>query len=226
MTAPGTSDGQMKPVSPETMTSALKWRYATKKFDPNRTIPADVWSALEESLVLAPSSIGLQPWKFHVVTDPAVRAQLMPAAHAQRQVVDCSHFVVFSVRRNLGADHVARHIERMAEVRGIPADSLTRFAEMARRNLEDAKAEGRLDVWQTHQIYIALGSFMTAAALLGVDTCPMEGFEPVKFDQILGLGGTDLGSVVACAAGYRASDDKYATTRKVRFPPSEVIVRV
>lgn len=215
----------MTPADPSTLLAALHWRYATKKFDPQRKIPPATWQALEETLVLAPSSIGLQPWRFFVITDAELRRKLLPASHHQSQVVDCSHFVIFAVRRNLGADHVARHIDRMAEVRGVPAESLARFAEMARRNLDEARAEGRLDVWQTHQVYIALGSFMTAAALLGVDTCPMEGFEPPEVDEILGLAGSGHTSVVACAAGYRAADDKYATTKKVRFPADEVIVR-
>jgi nitroreductase len=218
--------GPMTPIETSTLLAALQWRYATKKFDPTRRIPAETWSALEQALVLAPSSIGLQPWKFFVITDAALRARLVPGANGQRQVVDCSHFVVLTVRRNLGADHVARHIDRMAQVRGVEAASLARFAEMARRNLDEARAEGRLDVWQTHQIYIALGGFMTAAALLGVDTCPMEGFEPEQFDEQLGLKATDYASVVACAAGYRAADDKYATIPKVRFPADQVIVRL
>jgi nitroreductase len=218
--------GSMTPIDTSTLLAALQWRYATKQFDPTRRIPAETWSALEQTLVLAPSSIGLQPWKFFVITDPALRARLLPGANGQRQVVDCSHFVVLTVRRNLGADHVARHIDRMAQVRGVEAASLARFAEMARRNLDEARSEGRLDIWQTHQIYIALGGFMTAAALLGVDTCPMEGFEPDQFDEQLGLIGTDYASVVACAAGYRAADDKYATIPKVRFAPEDVIVRI
>ena len=215
----------MTPIAPGTLVDALLWRYATKKFDPTRTIPAETWAALEESLVLSPSSIGLQPWKFYVITDAEVKARLMPAAWQQMQVVECSHFVVFTVRRNLGSDHVERHVERMAEVQGVARETLTKFEQMAVRNLEAARAEGRLDSWQTYQIYIALGSFMTAAALLGVDTCPMEGFEPPKFDEVLGLVGTDYASVVACAAGYRHPDDKHAARKKVRFKADDVIVR-
>ncbi len=213
-------------IAPTELLAALNWRYATKKFDPARKIPAELWNALEDALVLSPSSIGLQPWKFLVVTDAAVRARLRAAARDQPQVTDSSHYVVLAVRRNLGAEHVARHIDRMAAVRGVPPESLARLAEMARGAVEEARGEGRLDVWQTHQLYIALGSFMTAAALLGVDTCPMEGFEPERFDEILGLAGTDFASVVSCAAGYRAPDDKYATAKKVRFPRSELIVQV
>ena len=153
-------------------------------------------------------------------------ARLVPAAWNQSQVADCSHFVVFTVRRDIGADHVDRHIARMAEVRGVTAESLGGFRQMITSNIEKARAEQRLDTWQAHQVYIALGQFMASAAVLGVDTCPMEGFEPVKFDEILALTGTGWASVVACAAGYRAADDKYATAKKVRFKPDDVIVRI
>jgi nitroreductase len=215
----------MHPVPSQSLLAALRWRYATKKFDPTRRIPADTWAALEEALVLTASSTGLQPWRFIVVTDPALKQQLVPAARGQAQVADCSHFVVFTVRRDLDGGHVERHLARMAEVRELPVESLGKFREMVERNLTKAKAEGRLDTWQTHQVYIALGNLLTSAALLGIDTCPMEGIEPAKMDEILGLGGTGYFTVVACAAGYRAADDKYATTRKVRFKPEDVIIR-
>jgi nitroreductase len=216
----------MNSIPTETLLQALHWRYATKKFDPDRKIPAPEWQALEEALVLSPSSVGLQPWKFLIVTDPAMKAQLVPAARNQSQVADCSHFVVFTVHRNVGVEHVDRHLARMAEVRGVPAESLGKYRQMVTGALDRARAEERLDTWQTHQVYIALGQFMAGAALLGVDTCPMEGFEPEKFDEILGLKGTAYASVVCCAAGYRAADDKYAVTKKVRFKPEEVIVRI
>jgi nitroreductase len=215
----------MTPLSPSELVGALHWRYATQRFDPARKIPDACWSALEEALVLTPSSIGLQPWKFFVVTDGALKERLRSAAWNQSQVADCSHFVVFTVRKDLGSDHVEKHLERVAEVRGVTRDSLTKFGQMAVKNLEKARAEGRLDTWQAHQVYIALGSFMTAAALMGVDTCPMEGFQPAQFDEILELTPTGYASVVACAAGYRHPDDKYAVTKKVRFPHTDVIMR-
>ncbi len=212
-------------LAPEALIETLQWRYATRKFDPARKIPAAEWNALEQALVLAPSSVGLQPWRFWVITDPAVRQPLMEAAWNQVQVTECSHFVVFTVRQDLGAEHVDRHIARMAEVRGVTVESLQKFRQMAVGNLEQARREGRLDTWQTHQLYIALGQFMAAAAVMGIDTCPMEGFEPKKFDEILGLTGTGWASVVACAAGYRQPDERYALMKKVRFKAEEVIVR-
>jgi nitroreductase len=216
----------MTPIPTQSLLDALRWRYATKRFDPTRKIAPATWAALEEALVLTASSTGLQPWRFVVVTDPELKKRLVGASHGQAQTADCSHFVVLAVRRDLGAPHVDRHVARMAEVRQIPVDSLGKFRAMVERNLAKAKEEGRLDTWQTHQIYIALGNFMTSAALLGVDTCPMEGIDPAKMDEMLGLGGTGYATVVACAAGYRAPDDKYATTPKVRFKPDDVIVRL
>jgi nitroreductase len=215
-----------EPIPPQQLVAALNWRYATKKFDPSKKIAPDVWSALEQSLVLAPSSIGLQPWKFFVVTDGAVKTQLMAASYRQAQVADCSHFVAFTARRDIDAGHVERHIDRMAEVTGVATESLAKFRTMTMRNLDKARAAGTLDVWQEHQIYIALGQFMVSAAVLGVDTCPMEGIEPEKYDEILGLAGSNYATVVACAAGFRLPDDKYANTKKVRFKPEDVIVRV
>ncbi len=216
----------MNHLPPDTLLAALNWRYAVKQFDPTRKIPAADWSALEQSLVLTPSSLGLQPWKFLIVTDPAVRARLRPAAWNQSQVTDCSHFVVFAVRQDLGADHVERYFARLAEVRQATPESLGSFRQMVTTNLDRARAEARLDRWQSHQLYIALGQFMAGAALLGIDTCPMEGFEPKKFDEFLALEGTGYASVVACAAGYRAAADPYARTPKVRFKSEDVIVRI
>lgn len=214
------------PIPAQQLVEALNWRYATKKFDPAKKIPDADWQALEQSLVLSPSSIGLQPWKFFVVTDPAVKAQLVTASYRQVQAADCSHFVVFTVRRDIDAAHVDRHIARMMEVRGVSAESLAKFRTMTLGNLERARELGTLDTWQTHQIYIALGQFMTSAALLGIDTCPMEGIEPEKYDDVLGLLAGDYATVVACAAGYRLPDDKYATTKKVRFKAEDVVVRI
>ena len=114
----------------------------------------------------------------------------------------------------------------MAEVRGLAPESLTGFQKMVTTNLDRARAENRLDTWQTHQLYIALGNFITSAALLGIDTCAMEGIDPVMMDEVLGIKDTGYATVVTCAAGFRAADDKYATTKKVRFKPEDVIVRI
>jgi nitroreductase len=216
----------MTPISDSRLIDALQWRYAVKKFDAGKKIPAATWATLEESLVLAPSSFGVQPWKFLVVDNPELRAKLVPASWGQTQVVDASHLVVFTLKQDVGEEHIDRYMARTAEVRGVTVESMEPFKKVILGSFAGARSKGFLDAWQSRQVYIALGQFMTAAALLGVDTCPMEGLEPAKYDEILGLKGTGFTTLFACPAGYRSADDKYATTPKVRFPPGEVITHI
>ncbi len=214
----------MKPVHNETVLQQLKWRYATKKFDPSRKIPDADWETLEQSLVLTPSSFGLQPWRFIVVTNPDVKASLLPLSWGQRQIVDGSHLVIFAIRQNLSAEDIDKFIARTAEVRGTTAETLAGF----RRSMIGALHGGSINLnhWASLQVYIALGQFMATAAMMGIDTCPMEGIAPAKYDDLLGLNQHGYATTVACVAGYRAPDDKYAGIPKVRFKVEEVIVRI
>lgn len=210
-------------LTPDLLLQQLQWRYATKKFDPSRKIPDDLWQALEQSLVLAPSSFGLQPWKFFVVQNPEVRQQLVEHSWGQTQVVEASHLVVLTIKKDVDANFVDRYIERTAEVRQVPLDSLEKFSEVIKGFLVQPPYPLDLNAWSARQLYIALGFFMASAALLGIDTCPMEGLNPAKYDEILGLAEQGYATVAACPAGYRAEDDKYATTPKVRFKTEDVI---
>ncbi len=211
------------PIETSQLIDALQWRYAVKAFDPSRTIPADTWAALEQTLVLTPSSYGLQPWKFLVITDPELKAQLRPHSWNQSQITDCSHLVVFLARRDITATDLDRLISATSEIRGVPTEQLAFYREMMQRDLVDGPRSQAIAQWASNQVYIALGNFMTAAALLGVDTCPIEGFAPPEYDRILSLDGTDYRSCVVCPAGYRGSDDKYASLAKVRYSASELI---
>src|SRR5579859_5048141 len=120
----------MNTIQREQLLNQLNWRYATKQFDPQRKISAQDWATLEEALVLSPSSFGLQPWKFINVTDPALREKLVPASWGQRQVADASHLVVFAVKKNLTEADVDAYLARVAQVRGVPVDSLSSFRDM------------------------------------------------------------------------------------------------
>lgn len=213
------------PFPVDDVLAQLKWRYATKRFDLARKIPGDLWARLEEALTLSPSSYGLQPWKFFVVTDPAVRAKLAPVAWNQAQITTASHLVVFAVRKNMGAADAQRLAARTAEVRGVPVESVEAYKNMVAGAFSRLAPE-QIDAWMARQVYIALGVFLTTAAMLGVDACPMEGFQPEKFDEILGLMEKGYGSVVLAAAGYRSPDDKNATLEKVRYPKDEVIEHI
>lgn len=209
-------------LSPSELSAALAWRYATKKFDTRRLAPA-VWQALADSLVLAPSSFGLQPWRFLVVEDPAVRARLREHSWNQTQVTDASHLVVFLRRVSTTEADINRHIARIGEVRGVPLDKLEAYRQLMVANVAQGKSPEVQREWAARQVYIALGQFMAAAAAMGVDTCPLEGIDPARYDEILGLSGSGYETVVACVAGHRAADDAYAQAAKVRFPADEVL---
>ena len=201
----------------------LNWRYATKQFDPSKSITPEIWTALEDALVLTPSSYGLQPWKFLIVTSQELKEQLKPFSWNQSQVTDCSHYVVFAIRKNLTTEDVDRFVARTAEVRGSSVDAVAAYRNVMVSDLVEGARSFNINDWSTRQTYIALGNFMTSAALLGVDTCPMEGIEPVNYDRLLGLSAKGFTTVVACAAGYRSEADKYASVEKVRFPKSEIL---
>ncbi|MCK5942976.1 MAG: NAD(P)H-dependent oxidoreductase [Planctomycetes bacterium] len=215
----------MSQLNPEQILERLNWRYAVKSFDPERRIPDDVWDALEQSLVLAPSSFGLQPWKFLVIEDKNLREQLRAASWNQSQVVDADRYVVVTALRTTTDEDVDRFIERQCEVRGTEVDALKGYRDVIAGFLVKGWAAKDLFGWNARQAYIALGQFMTAAAAMGVDTCPMEGIDMVGYDELLGLKDTRYATLCACAAGYRDEDDRYATATKVRFPLDEVIER-
>lgn len=210
-------------VSPEQLLQQLHWRYATKKFDPTKKISEEVWSALENSLVLAPSSFGLQPWKFFVVNNSQIRQQLLEHSWGQTQVVDASHLVVFAIKKDVNAADVDRYVQSIAQVRQTSVDSLQGFGNVIKGFLDKPPYPLDLNEWSKRQVYIALGQFMTSAAFLEVDTCPMEGFNPSKYDEILGLPEQGYAAAVLCLAGYRAEEDKHASLPKVRYPKNEMV---
>ncbi len=212
-------------ISPEKLLTSLRWRYATKQFDPVRKIPAATWDAIEESLVLTPSSFGLQPWKFLVIQDPGIRALLSPESWKQPQVTEASHYVVLTARTDLDAADIDAWMARMAEVQGGSAETTAPLRGMI-RGFAQAMSHEERHAWNIRQCYIALGQLMASAALLGIDACPMEGISPAGYDHVLGLEGSGYATVVACALGYRSADDKYAAMPKARFDRSRVIARV
>ncbi len=209
-------------TTPQTALAQLHWRYATKQFDPTKQIAPDTWQVLEQSLVLSPSSFGLQPWKFFVIRNPDIRQQLLPHSWGQKQIVEASHFVVFAIKKDLDITDVDRFMARTAEVQQTPIEALDGYRNVIKSFL-DRMSPAEIDTWATRQAYIALGEFMTVAAMLEVDTCPIEGFIPPKYDEVLGLTAQGYASVVVCVAGYRSIDDKSAARPKVRFATNEMV---
>lgn len=205
------------------LVESLEWRYATKKFDKTKKIDEKTWNALEQVLILTPSSYGAMPYKFYIIQDQGFKEQLTAASFGQQQVSDCSHHVVFVAKEKMDAEHLKKYVEQMASVRGVSASDLEKFEAMMVAQLVDKMSAEQSFKWASNQAYIALGNFMTAAAVLGVDACPFEGINPAKYDEILGLTGTGWKTVCACPTGYRAVDDKYATVKKVRFNAKDLI---
>lgn len=199
----------------------LKWRYAAKRFDPEGRVSDEDWAVLEKALLLAPSSYGLQPYRFTVVTDPALKAKLSPACYGQPQITECSHLVVFTARKDLLSEHVEEYASLIVETRGAPRETLDGFVAMIEGMRGQLESSGASTSWSQRQAYIALGFLLETAALMRIDACPMEGFQPEKVDKILGL--TDYTSTVLCALGYRSEEDRLAAAKKVRFSAAELI---
>lgn len=201
----------------------LNWRYAVKRFDPNKKISQNDWQVLEQSLLMSPSSYGLQPWRFLVIQNMELRKKLREVSWNQSQVEDCSHFVVLTTRPTINEADVDRHIQRMASVRSVAIENLAGAKKSIMNDVVNGPRAQIIKWWSQRQSYIAMGFLMETAALMGIDTCPLEGLDPAAYDKILNLENSDYLTVAAVALGYRHPEDKFQFNKKVRFEKSEVI---
>lgn len=201
----------------------LRWRYAVKHFQRGAEVPPELWTVLEDAMILTPSSYGLQPWKFIVVQDPTIKKQLTPHSLNQPQIEDCSHLVVFLARKTMNEDWINRHVARLAEIQGSTADKLNAFKRSVLADFTRGFLKDHVAVWAARQCYIALGTLLNTSAHLGVDTCAIGGFLPDKYDEILGVDRENWSSVIVCAVGYRSLEDPRADRPKVRFQREDVI---
>ena len=169
---------------------ALNWRYAVKRFDATKKISGDDWKVLVDSLKLAPSSYGLQPYKFFVIENTQVREKLRAVSWNQSQVTDASHYVVLAYKEKMDVEHIQKYIDTIVKVRGVAPETLDGYKGMMIENLVKGPASAKSDSWAARQAYIAMGTLLETAALLRVDACPMEGLDPAAYDKILGLEGS------------------------------------
>lgn len=204
------------------MTNPLLWRYATKTFDSTKKLSPAQLETVTESLRLAPSSYGLQPWKFLVITDPALRATLKGHSWNQAQITDASHLVVLLAKDDMDEAYIAKYIDEIATTRGVAKETLETFFGMMKGGILGMPAEQK-KIWMDKQVYIAMGQCMAVCAEEGIDTCPMEGFDKAKYDEILNLKGTGFHTVLVLPVGFRAESDVYAKAAKVRKSKAEVI---
>lgn len=200
---------------------SLNWRYATKKFDPDRRISDEDLAQLLQAIRMSASSYGLQPYKVLVISDPELREQLRPACWNQPQITEASHVLVFASRNDFDGDLIDSYLEIVSETRNIPLEELNGYGEFMKSKLLGLTPQQKAN-WTARQAYIALGNLMSAAALHRIDTCPMEGFEPEKVDQILGLDRKGLTATLIAAVGYRSEEDKTQHFAKVRRPEASL----
>lgn len=202
----------------------LKWRYACKKFDPNKKIREADFNVLLESLRLSASSYGLQPWKFIVVQDAELRRRLFDVSYNQTPVFEASHLIIIAYKEKLDAEHIDRHVLQTAKIRELEPASLEKYKSVMVRDLIEGSRSQTIQWWAQRQCYLALGSLLTTAAIMQIDALPMEGIKPDEYDKILELNGTGYKTLVAVPCGYRSVDDKYQHIKKVRFDQKDVII--
>jgi nitroreductase len=205
--------------------SNQKWRYATKKFDASKTISNEDFETLKVAIQLSTSSYGLQPYKILIIENPELRAKIQPAAWGQSQIVDASCLLVFANITNFGETEIDNYINLMAKTREISVESLKGYADFMKMKITGLSEEQR-NVWTSKQTYLALANLMNAAAELKIDVTPMEGFEPEKVNEILGLTEKGLHASLLATIGYRHEEDATQHYAKVRKPLNELFINL
>lgn len=199
------------------------WRYATKKFDASKKITSEDLNTLKEAIRLSSSSYGLQLYKVIIVDNPEIRAQLQPAAWGQSQITEASHLIVFANQTTVGNEDIEGYLKNAEQTRNLPEGTMNGYGDFMKGSLiglpEDVKK-----VWTAKQTYLALANLLNAAAELKIDTTPMEGFDPVQFNAILGLDKLNLNAAVIAAVGYRHEEDETQHYAKVRKSTEDLFI--
>lgn len=204
---------------------SLEWRYATKKYDATKKISNDDFETLKEAVRLSVSSMGLQPYKVIIVENPEIREQLKAAANNQSGIVDASYVFVFANEVNVGPQHVESYIENISKTREVTKESLGAF-ENSMNNFINGQSDENRWFWTSKQAYIAMSSLINAAAVLKIDATPMEGFNKLEFNRILGLNELGLNAAVVATVGYRHEDDPFQHFKKVRKSSNELFITI
>ncbi|WP_144963809.1 NAD(P)H-dependent oxidoreductase [Gillisia sp. Hel_I_86] len=204
---------------------ALKWRYATKKFDENRLLSEDKIEILKHAFNLTATSYGLQPIKMVIVHNKELQQKLVSYSMNQQQVASASHVLVICIEREIGREFIENYFKYVQKVRATPNEVLSPFKDFLIDDFKNKHID-EITSWATNQAFLAMGTLLTVSATEAIDACPMEGFEPDKYDEILGLDKLNLKSVLVLPVGYRAKDDMFSEFKKVRRPISDIIIEL
>jgi len=208
-----------------TIVESLQWRYATKKFDASATLEETQIQQLKEAFSLTATSYGLQPIKMLVIQNKELRETLVAHSYGQRQVVDASHLLVLCIQKNASTEDIENYFKLIRKVRNTPDDVLAPFKKSL-LGIYDRATQKDLQQAAKSQAYLALGNLLTVCASLQIDSCPMEGFVPDKYDEVLGLDAKNLQSVLLLPVGKRAEDDYMSSLKKVRKPLEETVIDI
>ncbi len=203
----------------------LKWRYAVKKFDHHKILSDNQINILKQAFNLTATSYGLQPIKLVVVKNKDIQKELVLHSWNQQQVSQASHLLVICVDTKLDETDVEKYFERVKEIRNTPDEIINSFKEYLKTTISGKTKEDLLS-WGKNQAYLALGNLLTVCANEKIDSCPMEGFIPEKYDEVLGLKEKNLSSVLVLPVGYRAEDDIMTQQKKVRKNIDEIVIDI
>ena len=207
------------------MLQSLEWRYAVKKFDDSKTIPADKIERIKKAFNLTPTSYGLQPLHLAVVHNQELKEELLPLSYNQKQITTASHIFVICIQTDIDKNFIEENFELQKQIRNVKDEIVAPFRQFLIDDFTNRSADD-IHKWAMNQAYLALGNLLTVCGAEEIDACPMEGFKPEEYDEILGLKEKGLKSAVVLSLGYRASDDKFAGFSKVRRPMDETVFEV
>lgn len=201
----------------------LKWRYAVKKFDDSKILAEEKINILKDAFNLTATSYGLQPYKLVVLSNKKTQNQLVKHSWNQQQIGQASHLFIITVPKQISTIEVDEYFKLVQEIRNTPDNIIEPFKKMLSNSISN-KSDEELFHWMKNQAYLALGNLMTVAANEKIDSCPMEGFSPEKYDEVLGLDSLNLKSVLVLAVGIRAEDCFMKDSQKVRKKPEDIII--
>lgn len=203
----------------------LKWRYATKKFNTSALLSEEKVDILKQAFNLTATSFGLQTIKMILVKDSDIRKTLVEYSFGQSQVLEASHLLVICIDDNILDRDVDEHFNNVIDIRNTPETILAPYRADLKATMKEMTKEQRQE-WSIKQAYIALGNLMTVCAVERIDSCPMEGFDTKRFDEILGLDEKNLKSILLLPVGYRDESDMFAGFKKVRKQLDDAVMEL
>ncbi|MFT4698163.1 MAG: nitroreductase/dihydropteridine reductase [Flavobacteriaceae bacterium] len=216
-------ENKIEMTIPSTILEKLQWRYAVKNFDDSKKLSEEKLTILKESFNLTATSYGLQPLKMLVISNPDALKDIVPMSMNQAQVGNASHILVLCTETKMDATYIKDYFNLVEDIRNTPRKILDPFQEFLIGSFSEKSSE-EINVWMQKQAYLALGNLLTVCAIEDIDACPIEGFDPEKYDTYFNLNEKGLTSVLVLAVGYRAKDDIFSEFKKVRRGVEEVII--